>query len=356
MHQQYFQEHVARVNQSLESYLDQRSQQVIITYPKLQDHIQALVDAHRWGKRLRAALVMLWYEMVTGHDNEDIIPVALAYELFQTAILAHDDIIDISDLRRGKATLHKSMEMRWWEVLGLTGAQAAHYGVSHSICLADIALFLANKIIVDSSLSDQIKVQASQCFLQSCIDTGLGEMLDVEMEYLDNNSISEADIISMYRNKTAHYTITGPMKLGAICAGADEETIKWIGIFGDNLGIAFQIKDDEIGIYQDESVSGKSATSDIEEGKYTLLYHHALQHGTTEQVSQLTQLYGRPVSTDEHQQIKDLLEQTWSKAYSDQQVQHYVSQSLEYIPYLTPYPAYREYLSQLASFMINRTK
>lgn len=355
MHQKYFQDHVYSINQSFEQYLDSWAQQTAIKYPKLEAIIQEFVEANRGGKRLRAALVMLWYEMISGHQNTELMPVALAYELFQTAILAHDDIIDISDLRRGKQTLHKALEQRWMEQLWLW-AKSPHYGISHSICLADIGLFLANKMIVDSDLSDSIKVWASQSFLQSCIDTWLGEMLDVELEYIDKQAITESDIITMYRNKTAHYTITWPLLLWAICAGADEETIKWIKIFGDNLGIAFQIKDDEIGIYQDESVSGKSATCDIVEGKYTLLYHHALQHGSSDQIAQLTSLYGSEVDNTQHQLIKDLLVQTWSKQYSDQQIQHYVNQSLEYINYLTPHPAYREYLLQLASFMINRTK
>ena len=355
MHQQYFQEHVQRIDHELTKYLNSRSLTIAQEYPKLQPLIQELVIANQGGKRLRAVLVILWYEMITGYHNDDLIPVALAYELFQTGILAHDDIIDASDLRRGKSTLHKAIEVRGWS-LGLSSLKSAHYGVSHSICLADIAMFLANKIIMDSKLTSDIKVLASQCFIQSCIDTGLGEMLDVEMEHIDSSMITESDIISMYRNKTAHYTITGPLLLWAICAWADEETCKGIKIFGDNLGIAFQIKDDEIGIYQDESVSGKSATSDIEEGKYTLLYHHAMTYGTADQITQLSAVYGHKVTSIQHQQIKQLLEQTWSKAYNEQQIQHYVSQSLEYINYLTPHPAYREYLSQLASFMINRTK
>ena len=298
---------------------------------------------------------MMGYEMITGHHNVDLLPIALAYELFQTAILAHDDIIDISDLRRGKPTLHKAIEYRWVRDLWLW-SRSWHYGVSQSICLADISMFLANKMIVDSNLSAEIKVKASQSFLQSCIDTWLGEMLDVELEHIDYHTIIESDIINMYRSKTAHYTITWPLLLGAICAEADEETRKGIIIFGDNLGIAFQIKDDEIGIYQDESVSGKSVTSDIVEGKYTILYHHALQHGTSEQISMLTSLYGHEVNIQEHQSIKDLFEQIWSKKYCEDKVASYVEAALEYIPYLTPHPAYREYLYQLSAFMINRTK
>jgi geranylgeranyl diphosphate synthase, type I len=355
MHQQYFQQHVHNINQALESYLASRSESTIITYPKLAPLIQEFVSANDGGKRLRAVLVMMWYEMVTGHHNHDLLPVALAYELFQTGILAHDDIIDLSDLRRGKPTLHKAIEARWAQELWLW-SKSWHYGISQSICLADIGMFLANKMIVDSKLSAEIKILASQSFLQSCIDTGLGEILDVEIENSDHNTITESDIISMYRSKTAHYTITWPLLLGAICAGADEETCKGISIFGDNLGIAFQIKDDEIGIYQDESVSGKSATSDIVEGKYTVLYHHALQHGTDEQVTQLMSLYGHEVGIQEHQIIKDLFEQIGSKWYCEEQIASYVEAALEYIPYLTPHPAYREYLNQLASFMINRTK
>jgi len=112
MHQQYFQDHVLRVNHALDAYLATWSQETIAHYPKLADLISEFVKANDGGKRLRAVLVMLGYEMITGYYDESLLPAALAYELFQTSILAHDDIIDISDLRRGKATLHKAIEHR----------------------------------------------------------------------------------------------------------------------------------------------------------------------------------------------------------------------------------------------------
>lgn len=160
------------------------------------------------GKRIRGVLVKIGYEIAGGKGSLEIYKAACAFEIFQTAILAHDDIIDQSPMRRGRPSLYKSV------------------GTSQAITLADIGFFLANTLITDA--------KALNFFNRAMVNTGLGQLLDI------NNSHS----IQAYELKTAWYTFIAPLSLGAILGGADEKLLKDLEVFGKNLGVAYQIQDD----------------------------------------------------------------------------------------------------------------
>lgn len=160
------------------------------------------------GKRIRGVLVKIGYEIAGGTGSKDVYKAAVAFEIFQTAILAHDDIIDQSPMRRGRPSLYKSV------------------GTSEAITLADVGFFLANTLITDS--------KALNFFNRAMVNTGLGQLLDI------NNSRS----IQAYELKTAWYTFIAPLSVGAILGGANNEKIKILERFGLKLGIAYQIQDD----------------------------------------------------------------------------------------------------------------
>ncbi len=171
------------------------------------------------GKRIRGVMVLLGYEIARGKgrgergkSEKEIFRAAAAFEIFQTAILAHDDIIDQSPTRRGRPSLYKSA------------------GKDKALVLADIGFFLANTLI------DNPKAQ--KFFNRAMINTGLGQLLDLEPQK------KKPQIIQTYELKTAWYTFIGPLTLGAILGGADGKMIKRLELFGKNLGIAYQIRDD----------------------------------------------------------------------------------------------------------------
>lgn len=182
---------------------------------KLVPLAKAFIKACDGGKRIRGALVKLGYELA-GKQSQEIIKVAAAYEIFHASILAHDDIIDQSEIRRGNPSLYKKL------------------GIPKAITLGDLGFFLAIRAISQSNFPEKFKNQALKLFSKTVLDTAIGQLLDIE----------KGDPIITAKLKTARYTISGPLQLGAILAGVQGELIRQLGKFGESLGIAFQIRDD----------------------------------------------------------------------------------------------------------------
>ncbi|MBI2018102.1 polyprenyl synthetase family protein [Candidatus Daviesbacteria bacterium] len=245
----FSQKTVEHIDKELKRLLKEWRNGVGKTSGSLLPLVDKFIKACKGGKRIRGTLVVLGYEIAKESsaisyqqsdkdkkslkaDSEatpkageailtaesSIIKIAAAYEIFHAAILAHDDIIDQSPKRRGQPSLYKRV------------------GVEQAITLADAGFFLAIKIITESNFEDKLKNQALRFFSQTMLDTAIGQMLDV----------AHADPKLTAKLKTARYTISGPLKLGAILAGAGPTSPRLRGIkeFGENAGIAFQIRDD----------------------------------------------------------------------------------------------------------------
>lgn len=309
---------------------------------KLISLIGTFAEAWEGGKRLRGTLVKLGYEMYSEAPNKDILDISAAYEIFQTAILAHDDIIDLSPTRRGKPTLYRQLG-------------GDHYAISQTICLGDIGFFIAMKTIADSHFPENRKNLAVSEFSKMFINTGLGEMLDVELPHLKSKR-TEEDVITIHRLKTAHYTISYPLIIGAIMGGAEESVLKKLQEFGEHLGIAFQIQDDILGVFGDEKTIGKSVTSDIEEGKNTILITYALEHANTEQLKILESHYGQgKLETDGLDRLKQVFIDTGALNYSKIRAQEYIEKARAIIPTLTRDSNHAELLKQMAEFLVQRS-
>ncbi len=186
-------------------------------------YVKAFTRACKGGKAIRGVLVKLGYELQMSNNKckspDDIYKVGAAYEIFHSAILIHDDIIDRSALRRGKKALHKVV------------------GKEQAITLADLGFFLAVKMITETDFDDDKKAEAISFFAKTTMETALGQMLDIK----------KGDPLKVMKFKTARYTIAGPLQLGAILAGGSKHSqsiLTLMGLFGEDLGIAFQIQDD----------------------------------------------------------------------------------------------------------------
>lgn len=192
--------------------VDQELDQILSKLPPL---TKEFVNSCEGGKRIRGVLVKLGYELGKGKEIKEIFKIGAALEIMHTAILVHDDIMDKSPTRRGKPSLY------------------ACVGQDLAIALADYGFFLSLQIISETSFPDKEKTEALKLFSQVMVDTAIGQIMDIQKE----NPMLVAKL------KTAQYTIVGPLCLGAILAHADQ----MLGVlreFGENLGIAFQIKDD----------------------------------------------------------------------------------------------------------------
>ena len=264
------------------------------------------------GKLVRGVLVDLGYYLLK--DNKEYSnDLALAYEVFQTAILVHDDIIDEDEKRRGTNTIHFENYNKYKNYNEL---EAKQLGNSIAICMGDYGLYDSIKIITNSYKNDSNLSKVLTNFIDTALNTVKGEILDVVLPFesrnklVDLNTLDES-IMNIYRLKTAYYTIIGPMSVGLLLAGSDESKIKDITSFGEKVGIAFQIQDDILGIYGEDI--GKVIGSDIKEFKQTILYSHISK---TNYLKELEKYYGKDISKDNINKVRELFKISGSLDYS----------------------------------------
>lgn len=256
----------------------------------IKESLKELKRLSQGGKRVRGYLIKLG-QMLFGKDDDSYVDLAAAIEIFQTAILIHDDIIDEADKRRGMDTINAKYK--------------GHIGVAKGICIGDLGFFISYRIINNASISDDLKDEIVKIYSKTLHNTVNGEIVDVELplKSLDfHKGMDEKIIYDIYVNKTAWYTIIGPILIGAASAGASEEDKEKLIEMGTNLGIAFQIKDDLLGLYSSVSDMGKTL-NDIKEGKQTIIYKYAIDHASKEELEVISKYYGNPNVTDEESNI-----------------------------------------------------
>ena len=218
------------------------------------------------GKRVRPAFAWAGWLGAGGDkglhsDAEDpaaVFRAVSALEFIQACALIHDDIIDVSATRRGFPTVHKVFEARHRDS-GWRG-DAAHYGHSVAILAGDIALAWADDMFHGSGVSDAARNRAREPWWKMRTEVLGGQLLDITAEASGDDRIEVAEKVNRY--KTAAYTIERPLHIGARLAGAGEDVIEAYREFGRDIGIAFQLRDDQLGVFGDPAVTGKPAGDD----------------------------------------------------------------------------------------------
>jgi len=321
--------------------------------------VQDLYAQSRGGKCIRGTMIRLGEKIAAG-DSNTFLPIATAYELFQTAILIHDDIIDRSEARRDKKTIHTYSYERQ-RAAGAGNEDAKHFGIARAICIGDYGLFLANNLIAQAAhIDDATKVRIFRQFSEIQLLTLEGEIMDVTLPVEQINIEENYDgymnvVYDIYRTKTAWYTLAGPLMIGAICGGASEPLINKLRDIALPLGIAFQIKDDLLGMYATDEALGKPAISDLEEKKQTLIYGYAYKHANAQQKSQLNQLYGKPGATQvDLEAVREIFTATGAKQYSEDKIAELSQESLGLIEKSQIKDEYKALLRGLVLYLITR--
>ncbi|WP_234346310.1 polyprenyl synthetase family protein [Collinsella provencensis] len=211
------------------------------------------------GKRVRPALVLLGAE-AAGGDGAQALSAAVAVELFQSAALIHDDIADESELRRGNPCVH------------------CVEGTGVAINIGDLALTRVFEVVLDdANLPADRKLRVLKELARMERHTLEGQALDLGWARDGHWDITPEDYLYMVEGKTAWYTVASPLYLGALAAGASEDTARDFIEIGVHAGIAFQIQDDLLNLVGNANAQGKDFRSDITEGKRTLAVVSALQ-------------------------------------------------------------------------------
>lgn len=303
-------------------------------YETLWQDIQKLYAAG--GKRLRSYMTLLAFETFSEQPAETILPAAAAQELLHLAMLIHDDIIDRDDIRYGVKNIAREYMDHYEEIIA-DEADRRHYANSAAILAGDLLISESYVLMGETKANPTAIITAQRLLSRAVFHVVGGELLDTEAAFRGANS---ADPLVIAEQKTASYSFVSPFLTGATLAEAAPAQLEILQRLGEQLGIAYQLRDDIIGIFGNEVVTGKSTDGDIREGKRTFLVEEFYKLATEDQIEKFMPLYGHHDLTDEQIVIvknvliesgaKDAVE-TLISAY--QKHTHTLLNSLELDPY-----------------------
>lgn len=251
----------------LEGHLGEMAQRFSFIRPWGTDAVGRLEAFCRGGKMIRGALSLLGHRMYGGARPDEALRCAAAMELFQAGFLIHDDIMDRDRTRRGLPSYFWQYAERA-EADGLSDPY--HSGEALGTCGGDLAFFLGFQLL---SMDAPPPGFLAFCSRELSI-VALAQMQDVY--WGASAAMPEIDeILGLYTHKTGRYTFSMPLTAGAMLAGKSESDCRCLSRLGELMGIVFQIRDDELGLFGDSGELGKPVGSDLREGKKTI-FHRAL--------------------------------------------------------------------------------
>lgn len=304
------------------------------------------------GKRIRPLYVWAGFLAAQGAEKssenfEAVLDAAASLEFIQACALIHDDIIDSSDTRRGAPTVHRAVEAEHRR-RNFEGS-SEHFGLSVSILAGDMALVWAEDMLQDSGLSAEALARTREAWRGMRTEVIGGQLLDIYLESQANESVELAN--SVNRFKTAAYTIARPLHLGASIAGGSQELIDALLHYGHDIGIAFQLRDDLLGVFGDPAITGKPAGDDIREGKRTVLLSLALQSAdknSPEAAAEIRAGIGKVTAPEDIARIASLIRDTGAEAEVEQRISELTASGLAHLDDVEIPEQVREQLRALA--------
>jgi geranylgeranyl diphosphate synthase type I len=303
------------------------------------------------GKRARAAFVYYGYIAAGGKERKKITQASISIELIHSFLLMHDDIIDRDSLRHGVKTTHiyySEIAKKYFK-----NKDCDHFGNSMAIIIGDMLNSLGNRVLFESKFSPELIIKALHRMQDIVSSTIIGETEDVMIENF--GKATEAEIMKMYKNKTAKYTIEGPLHLGAILAGADQEFLRSLSAYSIPAGIAFQIQDDILGVFGNINKTGKPVGSDVRQGKQTILVVKALETANSTQKEIFKKCLGNDALTQSDlEQFRTVIIETGSLEYAQKLARILISEAKQKIDQVAMEEESKEFLVGIADYVLNR--
>lgn len=280
----------AEVDGALDAALDRLLPRLPAVHPSLGVVATELRRFLAGGKRVRPALLLLGFEAAGGHTRPAVHGPALALELLHTCALAHDDVIDRAPERRGRPTVHHAFASRHRDA-GWQGEPLA-FGEAAAILLGDLAFVHADELFLEAQVPDRVLLAAFRRFTVLREEVMAGQYLDLQAA---TSRTTDRDLaLTVATLKSGRYSVGRPLEIGAELAGAETALLDGLHAFADPLGRAFQVRDDLLGVFGERTDTGKSASSDLVEGKRTLLVAEAAARLDAAGLARLEQGLGNP--------------------------------------------------------------
>lgn len=295
------------------------------------------------GKSMRGLLVLL----ASGKEDSDSLRVASALELFHSAFLIHDDIMDEDEKRRGRDSIYNQYRKE-------SPNKDLHYGVSQAISLGDICIFLAFTLL--NQVLHKNKEKIISFFMDEVVRVGFGQMQDVFVGS-DKKDPDLNTIIDICKSKTARYSISLPMALGYSINDQDynQKTLNQLILAGEYLGIAFQMKDDELGIWGKTASTGKGILKDVNKNKKTVIKYLLLEKVNNTEKKEVNSIFGKEnITESEVLNLFNLLEKYQIKDKHSEMILEYNKKAEKTIKKLPKH--YQEILFFIQNFNDKRVK
>jgi geranylgeranyl diphosphate synthase type I len=329
-----------QIDELLDAWLDARVAEARVRGAQVEvvaDGVRQL--ALRGGKRMRAVLVAAAYEACGGEGGADVVGAAgMSMELLQVYLLVHDDWMDGDATRRGGPSVPAMMRGRF----------AASRADAMSILAGDLAAAWAQKALLEVCLPADRVVLAAREFAAMQEEVIHGQVLDVAGVALDAGEVE-----AMHALKTASYSVRGPIVMGARLAGATEPQVAALAAFARPLGVAFQLRDDVLGVFGDETAMGKPSGTDLRTGKRTALIVDAMREARAREV--LASVHGHPHATEEDVRVAVAsIEACGARARVEERIAALVTQSCTALDRATLTPAGHALLAHAVDALTER--
>jgi geranylgeranyl diphosphate synthase, type I len=317
------------------------------------DALEKLGPFVRTGKLVRSGLVAVGATIERDRIARGATQAGAAVELIQAALLIHDDIIDRDEMRRGRPSLHHEYALQG----GKLGARGhVHFGEGMGICLADIAFFLAFELLSTLPAPRNVRAELVSLWSHELCLVGLAQMQDL---YLGETGapVRTDEIVRLYLYKTARYSFSVPLLTGAKLTGASRAVQERLDGIGESLGVLFQLKDDDLGLFGSEQELGKPVGSDIRECKQTLLSHLLFRRAKPGERKRLADVFGNPRITPAMvDEVKDMVERLGVRRDLTARMRRLRREAMARIDELPDGGSSRRILRDLVEFSLDRRK
>lgn len=285
---------------------------------------EAIRNAACGGKRIRPVLVLEAHRLLGGCEPEAAVEAATAFELLHTAFLLHDDVIDGDTVRRGVpnlvGTLREEAVLR-----GTPCEDATAWGRSAAILAGDLLIHSAQRLLAAVQVRAEVRDALLEVLDEAVFATAAGELEDVALTLVDAEP-ALPEVLAMSEWKTARYSFQAPLQAGAILAGASNAELTALGTYGRCAGAAFQLRDDLLGAFGDESQTGKSTTSDLSRAAMTPLLCFALHSPSG---PELRTLLAEGTSTRQTERTRQLLHSSGATSFVERSIDALVKDALD---------------------------
>jgi geranylgeranyl diphosphate synthase, type I len=305
------------------------------------------------GKGVRGSLILMTLVFFDKKINDSAIKIATVIEYLHTALLIQDDIMDHDDYRRGLKTIHKKYEDLAKKI---KAKDTKDFGKSMAICIADISIFYALKVLSELKIKDNDKIDLLKLINYEFSLVGFGQIQDLVFSH-GKKVPNENQVLKMYQYKTARYTFSLPFTIGAKLAKQNKKTISDLDKLGLYLGLIYQLTDDALTLDGSLEKVGKAIGNDISENKKTFYHVLLRKKANKKDLKTISNIFGQEkVTKVDINIIKDLIVKYGVDQIIKNKINQYKKRAEEKINNLNIRSKNKKTLFLLIEYLLTRKK